>query len=164
MVCSRGLYQGAKQALVRRSGWQVLGVPLHADREVVARIDGLDRLHDPVRVARRDPQPRAEAVDALAMQTVDAHRLHAHRGRDERARFEIDPLVSHVRGSQLHARQVGHEILKERAAGEHVEHLCPAADPQERQARRHRALEHVPLELIALGVIQIAGKVLFRVA
>ena len=44
-------------------------MPLHAEQEVTFRM--LHRLHDIVQVPSRDPQPRAEAVDALLVQAVD---------------------------------------------------------------------------------------------
>jgi len=130
-------------------------MPLHAEHEARAR--QLDRLGQLVELrAARDDEAVADAVDALVVMAQRPVRLLARGARGQGARRQPDLVVGTLKRSRIAtvvvmAVALG-QVLQQRAAAGDVEHLHPAADPEERQIPLDRALGQRDLERVALRV------------
>jgi hypothetical protein len=123
-------------------------VPQHADGEAPVR--KLDRLHEAVVGEPGGHHSLAELLHALMVSRLHLGALRADHTRGKRAGLEPDTVVGEGAWRvpvQLEAGQV----LVERPALDHVQHLHAAADPQHGHVALQRACAQGELEAVALG-------------
>jgi hypothetical protein len=128
-------------------------VPLHTHHEaLVAR--HLDALDDAVRRPRHLAQPIAQALDRLVMHTVHLDLARVENPSQPRAlAHDLDSVRGLIARRLLTVRQrvrpLARNVLHERAAERHVQHLDAAADREQRHLILHCAQRESKLERVA---------------
>ena len=111
-------------------------MPLHPDTEAGA--GRLDRLDHAVGGARADPQLATGIGDRLVVPAVHRLVLPATELREPRPGGQLDLVSARSLGKPVLARvrQVGGDVVVERAAQLHGHHLHAVADPERGQVGR----------------------------
>src|SRR5713101_7494708 len=128
-------------------GGELLWMALHRNDKAVVR---LDAFHGPVLAVGGLLQPFGQVLDRLVMQAVDPDLVLA--GRPTQLGRWVD--LNRVREVAAHegAHLVTFQMLDQRAAHRHVDHLLTPADAQHRQLTLTRLTEHRQLGFVELGV------------
>src|ERR1051326_940903 len=128
-------------------GGQLLGMALDGDDQAVVRLHAFDR---PVLAGGRLVQPCRQLLDGLVVEAVDPDLVLAGGLPELRARFDLDGVREVVPAVLTHV--VVLQVLDQRAAHGHVDHLLPAADAQDGQLALPGLLEHPQLGLVQVAV------------
>src|ERR1051326_1901218 len=126
-VLARGLDERAEDRRRRRLAAHVLGVPLHAEVERMARV--LEAFDDAVGRVRGDAQAVADVLDGLVMRRVHLELALAKDLRETRAAVDGDVVAMAVR-RLAGVIDVALDVLDERAARGDVHDLHAEADAE----------------------------------
>src|SRR5260221_2756207 len=128
-------------------GGELFGMALHRNDKAVA---GLDAFHGPVLAMRGLLQPLRQVLDGLVMQAVDPDLVFAGRSAQLGRWLDLDRVGQVAAPERAHL--VALQMLHQRAAHRHVDHLLSTADTQNGQLAFTRLTEHRQLGFVELGV------------